>query len=67
MNDEKAYCNQKKFLELEFDVIGRNISSDVVYFVLDSFAVVGEGKELEDEIELVKKAGTWRLRIPIKD
>ena len=54
--NEKAYCNQKKFLELEFDVIGRNISSDVVYFVLDSFAVVGEGKELEDEIELVKKA-----------
>ncbi|MHA1832367.1 MAG: hypothetical protein ACTSV7_00110 [Candidatus Baldrarchaeia archaeon] len=58
--------SQKKFIELEFDVIGKDITDDVVYFVLDSFTVVGD-KELEDEIELVKKAGTWRLRIPIPD
>ena len=64
MSEEKAYCNQKKFLELEFDVIGKDITDDVVYAVLESFTVVGESKELEDEIELVKKAGTWRLRIP---
>ena len=67
MSEEKAYCNQKKFLELEFDVIGKDITDDVVYAVLESFTVVGESKELEDEIELVKKAGTWRLRIPIRD